>query len=253
MSGESSNTNVFLVNRTKISLLTFAIMAALAVLARVSAYFYSVTATDIVYMTTFIPTVFYYASSLFDVAMMFIGYALVSYYIIAGGLRHSVLPIIYAALSILLSYVMIVVFNMIERSSADILSTLVYLLANYAAEIFRLAVIAAIAVIVKKLRGAAQNGDLKIHGFAPFSNQFNFVAFLSAVIVVVGKALVELFNYTLPFFETYSDVTAQEISGIITTYLLIIVTGALGYFLSHLTTTLIARVAGVPADAHNDI
>lgn len=253
MSGENTNSQIFLANRTRISLVAFAIMAVLAVLARVAAYFYSVTATDIVFMHTVIPTLLYYASSLFDVALMFIGYALVSYYIIAGGLRASLLPIIYTAVSVLVNYVMIVIFNMIERPSGDILSTVLYLLANYMTELLRLAVIVLLAIIIVKIRNNAEKRVLKIHGFAPFSNPFNFIAFLSAVIVVLGKAAVEFFNYTLPFFDYFDDITAYEISTVVTTYLLIIVTGALGYFLSHLTTTLIARAAGVPADAHNDI
>ena len=70
----TENSTLYEKNRTKISFIFFLIMAACAVLARVCGYFYSSTATDIVYMETLLPAVLYYLSVIFDILLMFIGY-----------------------------------------------------------------------------------------------------------------------------------------------------------------------------------
>ena len=241
---------MFLAKRTKISLVIFAIMAAFAVLARGTAYFYSITATDVVYMNTVLPVICDYVSRFADVAQMFIGYAVVTYYIVFGGIKKAILPFILSAAASLINYVAVGVLTVIESSAIEILPFVLYLLANYSTEFLRLVIISAIAFVsVKAVRG---ENRLDIKRFSPFATPFNFVAFLASLIVFFGKAAVELINYTLPFFDYYDDVTAYEVSTIVITYLLIAVIGALGYFIAHLTTNLIARAAGVSAVAHND-
>lgn len=245
MSSKSSNTHIFLANRIKISLAVFAIMAVLAGLARVSDYFYNITSTDIVYMDTVLPLVLNYVSSLSDVALMFIGYAAVAYYVISGGIRTAVLPFVLSAAAFLVSYLFVGALTLMMSRSVDILPLILYLLANYATECLRLFIVAVIAFVAAKT--VRDEKPLAVHKFSPFATPFNITAFFAALIVILGRAAMEFFSYTLPLMEYL------EISTIVTAYLLIIVAGVLGYFFAHLTTTLIARAAGVPAEAHNDI
>lgn len=243
MSSENKNTSDFLVNKTKISFVLFAVLAALAILARGAAYFYSVTATDIVYMGTAFPMICDYVSRFADVAQMFIGYSLVTYYVILGGIKNAILPFILTAVSSLINYIVVGVFTVLESSAIEILPLALYLLANYLTEFLRLAIISAIALVSSKVVKGENSLDVK--RLSPFATPFNVTAFLAAIIVVMGKALIEFFNETLPFIEYFDS---YETWTIVITYILIAVTGALGYFIAHFTTTLIARASG----AHND-
>ena len=243
MSSENKNISGFLVNKTKISFVVFAVMAILAVLARGAAYFYSVTATDIVYMNTVLPMICDYVSRFADVAQMFIGYSLVTYYIVLGGIKKAILPFVLTAASSLINYVVVGVLTALESSAIKVLPLTLYLLANYLTEVLRLAIIAAIAFVCAKVVKGENRFDVR--RLSPFATPFNVTAFLAAIIVVMGKALIEFFNETLPFIEYFDS---YETWTIVITYVLIAVTGALGYFIAHFTTTLIARAAG----AHND-
>lgn len=234
---------MYLKNRKKILILSFIVMLIASVAARVFNYIYSSTYTDIMFMNTYLPTALYFLSGVFDIILMFVAFGTVIYYAVTSGVKKSVLPLILGSAATLVSYILIFALNLFEYGDRLIVPVIIkYLAANYISEILRLFVIWGVALLIAKISGAGDgNFRYAFPGLSPMSSAYTLCALIATVIILVGKALTEFVNNTLPFFAEYSDVTGQEIWVITLTYILILVTAAIGYLTTHLTGVLIFR------------
>ena len=232
-------------NRKKILLLSFIIMLIASVAARVLNYLYSSTYTDIMFMNTYLPTVLYFLSGVFDIVLMFVAFGTVIYYSVTGGVKRSILPLVFGASATLVSYLLILVINLIEYGGRlNLPVVMIFLAANYLSELLRLLVIWAVSLLVAKItEGKNPAFRYAPPGLSPATSAYSFCALISAVVILTGKVLTELMNKTLPFFFEYSDITGQEIWSVILSYLLILVTVAVGYLTVHITGVIIFRTA----------
>lgn len=205
-------------NKSKKSFFILAIVANVifVILGRLSAYFYTLTATDISYSEA-VYVLFSYLSEITVNARVVFGFVSVSFALYKFGK-----PTMYSAAAIsfvagLADYLARFVIDYVMNAITDMIAlSAVWLLLNFLYESVFLALAVIIAILMHSKCSAAETSIQR----RKYSD--TRAVYASVALVLISKIVAELI-YLSDFLSTYTDITGAEISSIVGQFLQIII------------------------------
>lgn len=225
-------------------LLVFAALLLLVAAARYFSYLSNALASDVLTMNSAWPTILYYLSTFLDIAAMFAGYAFAIYCFLHFGFASCLLPSLLVILSTAASYYLSYRLYLLEYRNLVLTALRRSLFLNCGFEVIRFLAVLGITALVRLL--FRDSGEGRPSEPCPRCGR---ALLFSALLVAVSRIVSELFSNTIPFLRTYDDVTKLEYIDIATTYLLILIFAALGYFAGRLTILLLSKADRTPRPA----
>ncbi|MBP5236627.1 MAG: hypothetical protein J6128_03740 [Clostridia bacterium] len=225
------------------SIVCFAVMLAAAVISRLCGYYQNLASTDVLLMYTAVPVLLYYASGLFDIIVLFVGYGAVTFFVSARGPGRSVPAIAAAAAATAANYVIVLILNYAEYgSSINYWALLKYLGYNCLSELARLAIIVAAAALIRHIYLKKDSSCLKSKPtLLPFRSVYSRCSLFAAAITLAGRAVVELTGEILPYIDEVGYLSQEDVMTVIITYLMMILTCLAGYLVSYLVQSILFR------------
>ena len=225
------------------SIVCFSVMLAAAVISRLCGYYQNLASTDVLFMYSAVPALLFYASGLFDIIVLFVGYGAVTFFVSARGPGRSVPAIAASASATAANYVIVLILNYVEYgTNINYWALVKYLGFNCLSELARLAIIVAAAALIRRHYLKKDSSCLeKKPTLRPFRSVYSRCSLLAAAVTFAGRAVVELTGEILPYIDEVGYLSQTDVLSVVVTYLMMVLTCLSGYFISYLVQSILFK------------